>query len=125
MRVGSRRRVYATPTEGDGPTARYDIEVVGVMEGGESSAEDGIIASLGGRRAATRLLFALSFVPYFLPEQYKPALFESKKDQRDKLTGIDDVAVEARVDPADKYVSSQLDALFAQEERPLGKRAAK
>ena len=38
--VGGQRRVYAKPSEGDGPTARYDIEIVGVEEGSPRSAQE-------------------------------------------------------------------------------------
>ena len=71
MRLRKQRRVYATPPDGEGATARYDIEVVGVEAVTEPSAQEEIITSLGGRRAAARFLFALTFVPYFLPEEYQ------------------------------------------------------
>ena len=67
--------------QGDGPTARYDIEIVSVEEGTERSAADSVITALGGRRAAFRLLFAASFVPYFLPEQFQPDFFKDEKPQ--------------------------------------------
>jgi len=121
MRVGGQRRVYAEPREGDGPTARYDIEVVGVEESAPRSTQEKLITSLGGRRAAFRLLFALSFVPYFLPNDLKPAFFRDDwgaPDPAERLSA-QEARQEAKVDKADGYVASQLDALFAQEERPM------
>jgi len=105
MRIGGKRRVYAKPDEGDGPTARYDIEIVGLEEGA-SSKREGIIATLGGRRAATRTLFALSFVPYFLPADARPAFFASKPQE------VLEQNQEVKVNQADEYVAKQLDALF-------------
>lgn len=100
MRVGGRRRVYAKPREGEGPTARcdvevrlggrplfdwltgtsrlnrYDIEIVRLEDDSDRSPQDRVVSSLGGRRAAFRLLFAASFVPYLLPEKLKPGLYK-------------------------------------------------
>uniref|UniRef100_A0A7S0L3X7 peptidylprolyl isomerase n=1 Tax=Coccolithus braarudii TaxID=221442 RepID=A0A7S0L3X7_9EUKA len=117
MRVGGIRRVYALPEEGEGATARYDVEVMGVDESA-SSKEEGIIASLGGRRAITRLLFALTFVPYFLPSDKWPAWFSSPSNTS-PLNPPDEVL---KQDPTDVYVSKELDAIFSQEVLPKGSR---
>ena len=131
MRVGGKRRVYVRAMGkdevggGDGPpTARYDVELL-EAEPGEGGAREGVIAAVGGRRAAARLLFALSFVPYFLPDDQKPAFF---RDDRYESGGGDGAGYaplqqtepEARpkVDAADAYVASSLDALFNQEVLP-------
>lgn len=122
MRVGGQRRVYAKPSEGDGPTARYDIEIVGVEKGSPRSAQESLITSLGGRRAAFRLLFAASFVPYFLPNEFKPAFFQPGWGEPDRPADTSEGSAptvdKTKVDRADGYVAQQLDALFAQEERP-------
>jgi len=116
MRVGGQRRVYATPPDGEGATARYDIEVVGVEAVTEPSAQEEIITSLGGRRAAARFLFALTFVPYFLPEEYQPGFFKADY----KGQPIDADAGGSGVDKKDEYVSAQLDSLFSNEVLPSG-----
>jgi len=120
MRVGGQRRVYATPPDGgDGPTARYDIEVVGVESAAPKSAVEGVLTRLGGRRAVARLLFALSFAPYFLPADVQPAFFKpdfGQSESSDSLP-IDD-APPPTVDRADKYVAQQLDDLFSNEVLP-------
>jgi len=108
MRVGGQRRVYAKPTEGDGPTARYDIELLGLEEGEPSGAVETLITNLGGRRSATRLLFALSFVPYLLPNEDRPKLFASRTEAPSDAAGEQ----EAGNGRANAYVSQQLDALF-------------
>ena len=118
MRVGGQRRVYATPPDGEGATARYDIEVVDVEAATEPTAQEKVITSLGGRRAAARLLFALTFVPYFLPEEYQPAFFKADYGGQP----VDAETSSKKVDKKDEYVASQLDALFANEELPSGKR---
>lgn len=125
MRIGGQRRVYATPKEGDGPTARYDIEVVGIMEAVERSTSEKIITSLGGRRAVFRLLFAASFIPYFIPEKYQPSFF--KDGMISSMLDEPDAAAkgEPKVDRADAYAKQQLDALFAQEELPKRKGSQK
>lgn len=122
MRVGGQRRVYATPKEGDGPTARYDIEIVAVTEASESdpSLREQVITSLGGRRAAIRLLFAASFIPYFLPDKYLPDFFKTNPPSKVVLD-VDEVT-KPKVDRADMYAKQQLDALFAQEELPKGRK---
>jgi len=114
MRIGGKRRVYASPSEGEGPNARYDIEVVDV-EDGPRSAQEGVIASLGGRRAVARLLFALTFAPYFLPEDFRPAFFSPYNGNAPPPPDVD---AEGKVDRSDRYVASQLDALFSQEVLP-------
>lgn len=120
MRVGGQRRVYATPPDGsDGPTARYDIEIMGAEAGGGSSAPQGVIATLGGRRAVARLLFALTFVPYFVPDEYQPAFF---KPGFGEAPQAGDPAQPPKVDRQDAYVASQLDSLFANEVLPSGKK---
>lgn len=122
MRVGGQRRVYARPQDGeDGPTARYDIEIMGVEAGSDSSAQENLITSLGGRRAAARLLFALTFVPYFLPEEYQPDFF--KPDFGSPPDAGEADSAPPKVDKSDLYVSKQLDALFANEVLPSGKKA--
>jgi len=124
MRVGGQRRVYTTGDD-NAPTARYDIEIVSVDEGSEKSVQEGLITSLGGRRAAFRLLFAVSFVPYFLPEDMKPAFFKDdfgRTKAPPPMTESGDSTAAAngkpKVDKPDEYVSKQLDALFANEIRP-------
>jgi len=114
MRVGGQRRVYAKPAEGaeeEGPAARYDIEVVGVQEGVPRSAAENVITALGGRRAAFRLLFAASFVPYFFPNEKRPAFFQDGWGEKDAAED------KPKVDKSDAYIAKQLDALFAGEER--------
>lgn len=120
MRVGGQRRVYATPKEGDGPTARYDIEITAVTEASDPSVREKIITSLGGRRAAIRLLFAASFIPYFLPEKYLPDVF--KPNPPSPVVLDVDEAAKPKVDRADLYAKQQLDTLFAQEELPKGRK---
>jgi len=93
MRVGGRRRVYAKPREGEGPTARYDIEIVRLEDDSDRSPQDRVVSSLGGRRAAFRLLFAASFVPYLLPEKLKPGLYK------------DDWGARAHAQPCDEETS--------------------
>jgi len=113
MRIGGQRRVYAKPSSGDGPTARYDIEIVSVeSDAGERSALDEVITSLGGRRAAFRLLFAASFIPYFLPEAYQPAFF---RDDPPTLLAAQETEATDKVDPVDAYTAKALDSLFANE----------
>jgi len=116
MRVGGQRRLYVKPSEGDGPTARYDIEIVGLEEGSPRSAQESIITSLGGRRAAFRLLFAASFIPYFLPNDVKPAFFQAGWGEPERLSE----SGSTKVDKVDGYVAQQLDNIFAQEQRPNG-----
>jgi len=127
MRVGGQRRVYANPAEGqDGPTAKYDIEILNAEEATPPTVPEQIITSLGGRRAAARLLFAATFVPYFLPEKFQPAFFRSDGDSSSQLFKDDDgdgLVAKPTVDRVDQGVASRLDALFAQEELP--KKAAK
>jgi len=119
MRVGGQRRVYAAPSDGsEGPTARYDIEVMSIEAATASSAPENVITSVGGRRAAARLLFALSFVPYFLPEEYQPDFFKDDRSQAKP----EPEAERPVVDRADAYVAQQLDALFANEVLPTGKK---
>ena len=55
---------------------RYDIEIVRLEDDSDRSPQDRVVSSLGGRRAAFRLLFAASFVPYLLPEKLKPGLYK-------------------------------------------------
>jgi len=118
MRVGGQRRVYASPRDGsDGPAARYDVEIIGIEAGSDSSAPENIITSVGGRRSAARLLFALSFVPYFLPEEYQPEFF---KDDRVEQASQQE-AERPVVDKADAYVAQQLNDLFANEVLPSKK----
>mmetsp|Transcript_16841 Transcript_16841/g.27938 ORF Transcript_16841/g.27938 Transcript_16841/m.27938 type:complete len:359 (-) Transcript_16841:322-1398(-) len=119
MRVGGQRRIYANPTEGDGPTARYDIEIVGAEEVTPPTSVEQAITALGGRRAALRLLFAATFIPYFLPERFQPAFFRSEPSplaESNAELGL------SRLDKADEGVAARLDALFAQEELPEGLR---
>lgn len=122
MRVGGQRRVYATPQEGEGSTARYDLEVVAVEEGVERSGLEKTISLLGGRRAATRLLFAASFIPYFLPEQYQPAFFRNDGGVAPAAIDAEPGPTQVKVDKSDEYVSKQLDALFSNDLPPTSKR---
>ena len=128
MRVGGQRRVYAKPKEGDGPTARYDIEVI-AMEDGAGASQDfqsSLLKAVGGRRAAFRLLFAASFIPYFIPEKYQPEFFKSdyggaQGDQRGSNADTDSLT-SSRVNREDMYAKQQIDALFAQEQLPTRKK---
>ena len=108
MRIGGKRRVYVSPLEGEGQQARYDIEVIGVESSSYARREE-IIASLGGRRSITRTLFALSFVPYFLPDSMTPSFFQPNDGRPVEMK--EDVP-EQKVDRADVYVAKSLDALF-------------
>jgi len=127
MRVGGQRRVYAKD-DADGDAAanarssvRYDLEVVAVEGTADRDAREKAIASMGGRRAAARLLFAATFVPYFIPDEYKPELFRSGKPPS---TAPMDAAFDSApaVDKSDAYVSQQMDALFSQEGLPKSKK---
>jgi len=126
MRIGGQRRVYAKDAaDGDAAgnvrsSVRYDLEVVAVEGTADRDAREKAIASMGGRRAAARLLFAATFVPYFVPDKYKPGLFRSKTP----ATAPTDAAFDGApaVDKADVYVSQQLDALFSQEGLPKSKK---
>ena len=124
MRIGGQRRVYAKPADGsDGPTVRYDIEIVGLMEGTDRDAREGIITRLGGRRAAFRLLFAATFIPYFLPEQYQPGIFKSEPFGNEQASSDEAFAPRAETkkqQAEDSYVSKQMNALFSSEELPNG-----
>ena len=72
------------------------------------------------------LLFALSFVPYFLPDDQKPAFFRDDRYQdggdASSASGLAEpeqlAAASSKVDAKDVYVSRSLDALFSQEELP-------
>ena len=72
---------------------RYDIEIVRLEDDSDRSPQDRVVSSLGGRRAAFRLLFAASFVPYLLPEKLKPGLYK------------DDWGARAHAQPCDEETS--------------------
>jgi len=107
MRVGGQRRVYVGP-EGDEPRLRYDIEIV-ALESASSARREELIAALGGRRSVTRALFALTFIPYFIPEDKLPPFLEWAfvKDETDGEQAQSD-----KVSREDQYVAKSLDALF-------------
>ena len=82
-----------------------------------------MITALGGRRAAFRLLFAASFVPYFLPEQFQPAFFKDEKPAASPFSSEAEAgdAGKPKVDSADAYTARALDSLFANEQLPKAK----
>ena len=67
-----------------------------------------MITALGGRRAAFRLLFAASFVPYFLPEQFQPAFFKDEKPAASPFSSEAEAgdAGKPKVDSADAYTAT-------------------
>ena len=88
MRVGGRRRLSVpasmvppsqinnVPKDQAGESLRFEIELIEIETGLKA-----VIPSLlppGNRRLTiTRILFAMSFVPYFLPEDLKPELYRA------------------------------------------------
>jgi len=119
MRVGGQRRVYAKPIEGDGPTARYDIEIVACEEGSDPSPVEKALATVGGRRGAVRLLFAASFLPYLLPSEERPAIYTPMASDEAAAEGRDSDKFDAMFDsgskprPAQQSAWDLLDALPA------------
>jgi len=101
--------------------SRYDIEIVRLEDDSDRSPQDRVVSSLGGRRAAFRLLFAASFVPYLLPEKLKPGLYKDDWGAPVFLEGLEAESRKARSDAQGDYVSRQMDALFADGARPKGK----
>lgn len=83
MRVGGTRRLSVpaskippsqmsnVPKDQMGEGLRFDIEFVGI-ETGIKAVIPSVLPPGNRRLAITRILFALSFVPYFLPEEIKP-----------------------------------------------------
>jgi len=111
MRIGGQRRVYVESPDGEpGATVRYDLEVVDIEEGSESERE-AVIASLGGRRSITRVLFALTFVPYFVPADTLPPFI--KFFFRPQAAVLDqEQASNPNVSRDGLYAAKSLDALF-------------
>ena len=68
-----------------------------------------------GRRAIARLLFAASYVPYFLPNESRPAFF---RDDFASLKADETEEGKPVVDRADARVAKELDDLFSQEVLP-------
>ena len=67
------------------------------------------------------MLFAASFIPYFLPEKYVPTAFKDGSSSG-PLDMAEAEATKPKVDRGDVYVQQQLDALFASEELPKSKK---
>jgi len=114
MRIGGSRRVYVGQVEGEEPTLRYDLELV-ALESESYAKREELVARLGGRRAITRALFALTFVPYFVPETSLPPVLNAwfhpeaieAEEVREAKSDLD-----AKVSRQDQYVAKSLDALF-------------
>jgi len=89
MRVGGRRRVIVprsrvppsqinnVPRDQAGESLRFDIELVGV-ETGLKALVPSLLPPGNRRLAITRALFALSFVPYALPDDIKPDIYRGR-----------------------------------------------
>ena len=88
---------------------RYDIEVIDLVDSGREEN----LGRFGGRRAITQTLFLLTFLPYFVPNDLRPALFRSRGSETNGAVEREQATEnEATVSREDLYVKQSLDALF-------------
>ena len=88
MRVGGKRRVLFPPSSAfapvsskgipDASTLRFEVELVSIVPDGPLSGIAGFAGTsgLGPGNLAALVIIALSFIPYFLPEEMRPSFWE-------------------------------------------------
>ena len=85
MRVGGRRRMLVPPSAipntqadkvpGENRVLRFDFELLGVLDKHSPMAVLATVVPPSVRRNFFGILFALSFVPYFLPVDMQPSVY--------------------------------------------------
>ena len=88
MRVGGKRRVLFPPSSAfapvsskgipDASTLRFEVELVSIVPDGPLSGIAGFAGTsgLGPGNLAALVIIALSFIPYFLPEEMRPSFWK-------------------------------------------------
>ena len=88
MRVGGKRRVLFPPSSAfapvsskgipDASTLRFEVELVSIVPDGPLSGIAGFAGTsgLGPGNLAALVIIALSFIPYFLPEETRPSFWK-------------------------------------------------
>ena len=78
MRVGGKRRVLFPPSSAFASTLRFEVELVSIVPDGPLSGIAGFAGTsgLGPGNLAALVIIALSFIPYFLPEEMRPSFWK-------------------------------------------------